>query len=237
MSELCANARRHLTEGEHDGTEAVADSLLCRSCYRRLEQRIAELPALAGWLEANVAASGRSGEPVSGSRHPPVPVSLTVLALLGRAHDCFAENCPGGHDPVGADDTPSIPSLLDAWVRIVLEEHPDRLHGPDSTISACAAWLIIRLDWIAAQEWVPEICREVDSLTSSINGAAPWLPAPEAKPLYTPCPKCELRALVWCYPWYECDPRHGGCGSLMSQVEYEIEAHRWAVWAKDRQVV
>jgi len=255
----CLISRRHLTDtGDHDGTQA-ADSWLCRSCTRRLEQRIAELPWVYDWLTQNLERGRCDGQLLSGSKEAPVPISLAVLALLGRGHECDedchtsrcygADGCLGHHDPVGADNELSIPGVLEGWVDVVLAEHPDRgLHGPDATVSGHAAWLLARgrFDWIIEQDWVSELSREVDVLVSRANAAVPWLPPPNREDYRpTPCQKCDKRALVWRYPWFECDGNVGGCSNLMSLAEYRAWTKTWiarwdknrrAVWAADQEV-
>lgn len=260
MTVVCVNARRHLADGEHDGTQAD-DGHLCRSCTRRLEQRIAELPWVYDWLTQNLESGRLDSQRLTGSKDAPIPISVTVLALLGRGHDCDdgegchtskcfgPAGCPGHHDPVGADNSLSIPGVLDGWIEVVLAEHPDRgLHGPEATIAACAAWLLARgrFEWITAQEWIDEMCREIDELVSRANAAVPWVPPPireDYRP--TPCEKCDKRALVWRYPWFECDGNVGGCSNLMSLAEYKMWTKQWiarwdknrrAVWAQDQEV-
>ena len=226
MTNDCANTRRNHTAAE------TTDGLLCWPCRHRLEQHITGLPGLVHWLTVNVAAQNRGGERVAGSRNPPIPVSLTVLALLGTSHDCAADNCPGGHDPAGADTTPSIPSELDGWIRLVLDEHPDRLHGPGPQLHAASRWLVARLDWIVEQPWVGEMCVSLDRVWSVANAAAPmWHSRDKPRPL--PCPHCDLRALLWRPPWVECHRDLGGCGALLTQREYDGWVRRWAAYARD----
>lgn len=231
----CVNARRHLIKegehkGEHDGTEAGDRSLLCRSCHRRLEQRIAELPALCSWLHANLARFGSAGQLVTGSREAPVPISLTVVALLEwPARICVVP------DPVAVDRTPSIPAVLDSWIRLILEEDPQLVGPRKPTVDVMVLWLLARMSWLVEQRWVDELALEMDRLHAAINAAAPYWPMRD-KPRPTPCPKCELRGLVWNSRWFECDSRLGGCGALLSQAEYDVLTQRWAVWAQDQEV-
>jgi hypothetical protein len=246
----CLISRRHLTDGEHDGTPAD-HGYLCRSCTRRLEQRIAELPWVSGWLSQNLERGQLGSERLSGSRDAPIPLSITVLALLGQGHSCDEEchtsrcfgdaGCPGHHDPDGVDNLSlSIPGVIAGWVEIVLDQHPDRgLSGPEGTITACAAWLGVRLEWIVEQEWVDDMCREIDELVSRANAAVPWLPPPNREDYRpTPCEKCDKRALVWRYPWMECDGNVGGCNNLMSLKEYRDWTKQWiARWDKNRRAL
>src|SRR5262245_33285896 len=230
----CLISRRHLTaDHDHDGTPATHGHI-CRSCLRRLEQRIAELPALCRWLQANIARTGPNGERLTGSREAPVPVNLTVIALLSWPADDGS-----GHDPVGADSTPSILGVLFAWTNHILD-HQRTFSGPISwTVDGIAIWLIARLappdHWLAAQPWVDEFAAELDRIHAAINAAAPYWPVKD-HPRPTPCDQCDLRALVWNSRWYECDPRLGGCGRLMSQIEYDQLTQRWAAWAADQEV-
>jgi hypothetical protein len=102
-----------------------------------------------------------------------------------------------------------------------------------------ALWLLARMPpssmWLVEQRWVDELAVEMDRLHAAINAAAPYWPVRD-QPRPTPCPKCELRALVWNSRWFECDPRLGGCGALLSQAEYDVLTQRWAMWAADQEV-
>jgi len=57
---------------------------LCLDHWSQLRCALLELPAVAGWLHANVAAGGVAGETrVSGSREDPIPLRVDVLDLIG----------------------------------------------------------------------------------------------------------------------------------------------------------
>jgi len=198
------------------------------------------------WLSRNLERGGLNGERLTGSREAPIPVSVAVMVLLGHGHSCDEDchtskcfgpdGCPGHHDPDGADNLSlSIPGVLEGWVDIVLDQHPDRgLTGPESTIAGCAAWLGVRLDWITEQEWVNPMSAEVDELISRANAAVPWLPPIERQDYRpTPCNKCDKRALLWRYPYMECDRDIGGCGDLRTLKEHKDWTKEWiARWGK-----
>lgn len=69
--------------GRHDDPTDTDVGLLCGKCFSRLRSSLLELPAIAGWLEVNIAAGGSAGERVSGSREDPMPLRLDVLDLIG----------------------------------------------------------------------------------------------------------------------------------------------------------
>lgn len=66
-----------------DETEAQA-GLLCWDCFDRLRKTLVQLPAIATWLEVNIAATGNpNGERVSGTSEDPIPLRPDVLDLIG----------------------------------------------------------------------------------------------------------------------------------------------------------
>jgi hypothetical protein len=57
---------------------------LCGKCFSRLRSTLLELPAVATWLEVNIAAGGVAGEQrVSGSREDPIPLRQDITDLIG----------------------------------------------------------------------------------------------------------------------------------------------------------
>lgn len=63
------------------GAATAAPDSLCPTCERRTGQAVAELPRLYVDLAAMVGDRSAAGEHVSGTREPPTPVRLDVLAL------------------------------------------------------------------------------------------------------------------------------------------------------------
>lgn len=69
---------------DHDPAVPADIGQLCADCFSRLRSSLLELPAIATWLAANIAAGGvASGERVSGSREDPIPLRVDVLDLIG----------------------------------------------------------------------------------------------------------------------------------------------------------
>ncbi|NED75379.1 hypothetical protein G3I51_24250 [Streptomyces sp. SID9944] len=73
--------------GAHTLWADELDRLVCRPCETKTAQRIAELPALFRQLDTTAAlmrgASRPGGSGGSGSKTPPIPPRLDVLALVG----------------------------------------------------------------------------------------------------------------------------------------------------------
>jgi hypothetical protein len=82
--------------------------VLCTPCHGRLTRDLWQAPDLVAYLRGLVGDGGGGGERVDGTREAPMP-------LNGPAVD-------------GADD---LHAMLASWVRVVLDEHPGRLVGPD----------------------------------------------------------------------------------------------------------
>ena len=82
--------------------------MLCTPCHGRLTRDLWQAPDVVEHLRGLVGDAGSGGERVDGTRDAPLP-------LNGAAVDA-------------ADD---IHAALASWVQLVLEEHPDRLAGPD----------------------------------------------------------------------------------------------------------
>jgi hypothetical protein len=193
------------------------------------------------WLHMNLARGGSAGQLVSGSREAPVPISLTVVALLAPA---LPPACPCGctedvertPDPVGADPTPSIAGMLYDWIWRVLDDRP-RFAGPNTyTVDRMTVWLIAQLDWITEQDWVWAFAQDLDRLHSVINATAPRWPRKE-EPRPVPCSGCGLLALMWRPPYVECDARLGGCSRLYLASEYDDLVAQWVVWTQGQQEV
>lgn len=81
--------------GHHDDDTEAESGYLCRKCFGRLRHTLRELPAVASWLHANLAAGGSSaGERVGGTREDPIPLRLDVTDLIGPDSRSFATPDP-----------------------------------------------------------------------------------------------------------------------------------------------
>lgn len=69
----------------HDTDPPDADvGHLCGEHFAQLRSSLLEIPAVATWLEVNIAAGGQAdGERVAGSREDPIPLRPDVLDLVG----------------------------------------------------------------------------------------------------------------------------------------------------------
>jgi hypothetical protein len=73
----------------------------------RATEAVAACPDLVGHLREHVEPGSAAGGERSGTRDAPAPLSVTAVAAADDLHAALA-----------------------SWVLLVLEEHPDRLHGP-----------------------------------------------------------------------------------------------------------
>lgn len=115
---------------------AAADGLmLCVHHRDKLEQRIAELPALHDDLATCLVASGGTGDAKRRSQG----ISLDGDVVAARDH---------------------VLMWLWSWTRIVMEERG--LHGPSvETPNAVATWLVQHVDWLAAKPYAGEVSAEL----------------------------------------------------------------------------
>ena len=101
------------------------------------------------------------GQQVKGKRvDPPAPVRLDVVALLDRR--TIATN-PGDIVPVLA--------ILEAWADFVREQRQLQPAHKTTTVTSEVAILITNVDWITAQEWVPELASELRETKSALHAA------------------------------------------------------------------
>jgi hypothetical protein len=143
----------------------------------------------------------------------PVPLRLDVLDLIGPA----TEMPMAGADQVGM---PSMASTVVMWCRVVIEErHVDP--PSDAELATVCAWLGSQLDWLVLQPWVDELASDVSALHHYARLVAPW--EAERKMLHTPCPVCDVKALVF-YGGENritCVRSVGGCGHDMDDHDYK----------------
>lgn len=131
-------ANRCARDDEPDpGPREARFGLVCGSCYRRLEQDIAEMPALMDDLTLALRRPGTQGQRVSGTGEEPTFINGKVVTARAQ-----------------------LLAVCQSWSRVVSEDRGLTL--PAETPEAVAAFLVRHLDWIVEQSWVDEMAREVD---------------------------------------------------------------------------
>lgn len=110
---------------------------LCIGHYQRLEQYLAEIPALMSEADRSLVPGSGSGPKVGGDPEKALPFSELVSRQIHQTRDTLA-----------------------SWSVLVVEEHPDRLHPPAFGAESCSAFLLRWLPWIAEQPWVDDFAGE-----------------------------------------------------------------------------
>lgn len=127
---------------------AEANRLACRPCEDRTFTRVAELPALCRRLDTTAAlmrGARRPGAGSSGSKTPPIPPRLEVLALVG----------PGG---VAA----RLSAIEDAWRQALGWTVAPWRGSPAQAIPQLAAFLTNNLLWACSS--YEEVGQDIDDL-------------------------------------------------------------------------
>jgi ribosomal protein S27E len=169
---------------------------LCTSCYHRLEQELAELPALSSWLHANLA-EGSSAAPnpmrVTSRENWPVPIATDV-------HDHLED----------------IHAKLASWCLNVCDDRD--LQGPGrSDVNATAAFLLAHLDWSSEQPWADAFAVEIHELHRDAHALVPVVP--QTHRLDLPCPDCQTTTITRTdgADYARCE----SCGRLWKEREYQ----------------
>lgn len=112
----CTVERRHGAECDDKGCRgcqprsADLPHAVCFQCLTRLAQALAKTPDIAAHLSSNIepgAAPERGDETHTKGASAPAPMNLDAAADADELH-----------------------AVLASWVLLILEEHPDKLHGP-----------------------------------------------------------------------------------------------------------
>lgn len=211
-----------------DGPEATV-GYLCVQCFSRLRSTLLSLPAVATWLEVNIAAGGVPGERVSGSREDPIPLRVDVTDLIGPVAPnptaAFTRDDEGRLTWEALDQAgePSIFDELRSWALLVREETQATWTGDDRhTLTGAVTFLSARLSWIAEQPWVDEFYGKVTLLHTQAHRVVPW--RPELRQIKEPCEDCGVRAMVAhiAEGFRRCEKHAGGCGRRKTLSKYEL---------------
>lgn len=145
--------------------EAHAGRQACRPCEARTAQRLAELPALFTQLNTTAALMCGARRPetaTTGSRVPPIPPRLEVLALTG----------PGG---VAA----RLVAIEDAWRAALGRRIGIWAGSPAQAVPVHVSFLVINLQWACEQyESVGQDIDDIRRLYGEITAALSSDPKP-----------------------------------------------------------
>lgn len=188
------------------GQETARDMLGGR-CWARLNRNLAGTVDAWRWLgECMPRGLVSQGEPLSGTKSPPIPL---ILAMH--------------------DQRVHIAGVLASWARMVAEDRS--LTGPAGVDPpTVGAWLAPHLRWCATQPWVDDLLTELADVVRQAHTTAPWRPHIHRLPL--PCPDCGQvsLAILGGSDWVTC--RNRDCGRLLGRGFYEqlarqaIELHQ-----------
>lgn len=210
---------------------AASRGFLCSDGFTRLERHLSELPALARWLQANLAGTSGTGfgDYTTGSHDRPLPINDGI-----------------------ADHLTQITDTVNSWCRLVAEERD--LRGPwrplpsdgwperdrlrraveqTASLENLTVFLLAQLDWTVQQLWIDDYATEIEDLTSTAHGLVPSQPRTYRMP--APCPSCDAIELQRKDgdDRIECQ----GCGRLWTEDEYlrlvfvlagEMDLPEWA---------
>lgn len=115
------------------------DPALCVPCQERLDRQLALLPRVYGELEVALVTAPNSGDRVTGTARPGIP-------LNGPAVEARAE----------------IRGTLASWADLIVEGRTVRL--PLRTVPALAAFLRRHLAWLAVHPAADDAATEIDAL-------------------------------------------------------------------------
>lgn len=213
----CRLRDEHLTDcpGQCRGClpRPAIEGVLCGWCWQRLQASVVEVPATVAHLR-EIARLDRapSAKPLSSDPRPPRrPDEGTVLPASWLAAD-------------------ELENDLVSWARLLLDEHPHGLTGPNQApwFGDVAAWIAPHLAWCARQEWAPDMRRELGRAIATAR--ARW-PMPEdgerdRQIPGVPCPRCDQVALEYSPPTWERMPfkvscQNEDCARVFSEGEWE----------------
>lgn len=170
--------------------------LLCQPGYARLEQHLAELPALTTWLQANIGGASTSALDLTGTRaggDSPLPIRADVL-----------------------DHILLIRATLVSWAILIAEER--QLRGPAGSMpSVTATFLLAHLPWAAEQAWVDDLAQEAADLHRDAHHLCPSRPRIYHLPI--PCPEQDCGFTLTRKDgddYVQCQT----CGRLWTEAEY-----------------
>lgn len=175
---------------------------------------------IAAGLPSGSAGNQAGSAPVSGSKHPPLPINLDGVDLMLAARQGARELFARGSNGLGIDEDQvghlPLATTLDTWVRgwaKLRRETP-----PNARIDTMLRWLHARVDW--ACDTVPEVVdftAELRPYRSTMRGLLHLIEEPDYK-IGVSCPGCHALALYRENGelWVRC----GECPAILSPTEY-----------------
>ncbi|MCX4676734.1 hypothetical protein OG413_15725 [Streptomyces sp. NBC_01433] len=179
----------------------------CTGCEYRLRSWLRDLPhhyvILQALLHPDTGPARRGG---GGRAHPPLPVRVAALDLLGPGQPVVLPD-PDGDQSAGIPMT----ALLMGWARYLAQEFPavnrdDRGHARGVTtctgarpwhradVPGLCRWLTAYLPYAVTRPWIDDLYEQVQHLLKRVERVTDL--KPRVRPMDAPCSQCGAFGLV-----------------------------------------
>lgn len=182
---------------------------LCAWCWQRLNADIAEIPTLVQHLHYMGYPYPKGWSPKDDITTSGDPAEMNALPAEWLAAD-------------------ELTRLLDSWIDFLMEQHPDRLLGPQGTGLHPAQWVTPWLEWVANQDWAHEMRAEISRDVSTFKARWPTADMIERERGIPDirCPRCNQVSLTYTPPTEYKQPFKVGCSNpdcarVFSEDEWE----------------
>lgn len=158
----------------------------CPRCGRRLLHHLGEIETFLEHLTPDPVQQGPG-------RHSPgfgsaAPLRIAVITMLDERTMITGS----GPDDI-VDEVPNVIADITNWVRVLLDDHPERLATP-TTLGGAVRLLRTRVDWTTRQPWVDEFAQDIARVHSALRVASNYTQGAVHVP--APCPACGLATLL-----------------------------------------
>lgn len=185
---------------------------LCGKHYAALNHAVADAWAAWRWLGAQLGAAGGGpdGPRISGTREQPLPIRADYAEhrrLIRSTVDQWARRVAAESDTGGP--FAAAVGAGQQWTPL----------GPADPLDQVCRWLVLRLPWVARQQWAPAMLADLDGANRRAWRLAPRGGRPMTrKPL--PCPACERVSLAYFWDTGMIECRSRDCPKQMSLALY-----------------